>query len=69
MNEVTSQLMTDQHALLCPVVVLPFVALHGASTPVPHWLVLIVAVLGLWIIIGGGVMIGDGIIEWIGWMK
>lgn len=43
---------------------LPFVVLHGtASPPVPHWLVLLVAVLGLWVVIGLGVRVGDRLLE------
>ncbi len=41
-----------------------FVPLHGvASTPVPHWLILIVAVLGMWLVIGLGVAVGDRLLE------
>ena len=41
------------------------VPLHGwtASTPVPHWVVLIVAVLGLWLVIGGGVLVVDRLLS------
>ncbi|MDS0295193.1 hypothetical protein [Halogeometricum luteum] len=38
--------------------------LHGgaaapASTPIPHWSVLLVAVLGLWVVIAAGVLVCD----------
>ena len=33
--------------------------LHQETTPVPHWLVLIVSVIGLWVAIGGGVLVID----------
>lgn len=55
--------MIDQTTLVW-MALLQFVSLHGSpSTPVPHWLVLIVAVLGLWMVIGGEVMIGDRLLE------
>lgn len=39
--------------------------LHAVSsqTPVPHWVVLIAAVLGLWVVIAGGVMAIDGLFD------
>ncbi|WP_458189663.1 hypothetical protein [Haladaptatus sp. NG-WS-4] len=41
-----------------------FVPLHGgASAVAPHWLVLIAAVLGLWLVIGIGVALGDKLFE------
>ncbi|SIR66252.1 hypothetical protein SAMN05421858_3205 [Haladaptatus litoreus] len=41
-----------------------FVPLHGvASPPIPHWLVLFVSVLGLWLVIGAGVVMGDRLLE------
>ena len=41
------------------------IPLHGwtASTPVPHWVALIVAVLGLWLVIGGGVLVVDRLLS------
>ncbi|WP_248905331.1 hypothetical protein [Halocatena marina] len=41
------------------------VPLHGrvSSPPVPHWVVLIIAVLGLWLIIGGGVLLVDRLLD------
>lgn len=56
--------MIDQTTLLCPVALLRLVSLHGSfSAPVPHWLALIVAGPGLWVIIGAVVMIGDRFLE------
>jgi hypothetical protein len=37
----------------------PVVAHAGATTPVPHWVVLLVGVAGLWVVIGGGVVVMD----------
>ena len=40
------------------------VPLHGvASAPVPHWVVLLVAVLGLWLVIGAGIRVADRLLE------
>ena len=36
------------------------VAHAGAqTTPVPHWAVLLVGVVGLWVVIGGGVIVTE----------
>jgi hypothetical protein len=45
--------------------------LHAVSspTPVPHWVVLIVVVLGLWVVIAGGVFIIDGLFERLSWTE
>ena len=45
--------------------------LHGAapapaSTPVPHSLVLVAAVLGLWVAIAAGVAVGDRLLAQLG---
>jgi hypothetical protein len=42
--------------------------LHGALSgqPVPHWVVLLVAVPALWLCIGGAVLVIDGLFDWIG---
>ena len=42
---------------------LSLVVAHGGTrpTPVPHWVVLIIGVIGLWVIIGGGVVV----LEWL----
>lgn len=42
-----------------------FVPLHGMSSsePVPHWVVLFVAVLGLWVVMAGGVLLIDGVFD------
>lgn len=41
------------------------VPLHGrgSSLPLPHWVVLIAAVLGLWLVIGGGVLLVDRLLD------
>lgn len=40
------------------------VALHSAaSVPVPHWLVLLVVVPGLWCVIGGAVLAVDRLLR------
>ena len=40
------------------------VAHAGARpTPVPHWAVLIVSVLGLWVAVAGGVVAVDGFFD------
>jgi hypothetical protein len=38
------------------------VAHAGATTPVPHWVVLLAGVIGLWVLIGGGVVVVDGLL-------
>ncbi|ELZ31646.1 hypothetical protein C474_08232 [Halogeometricum pallidum JCM 14848] len=45
--------------------------LHGgaaapASTPVPHWSVLLVAVIGLWVAIAAGVLACDRVLARLG---
>ena len=45
--------------------------LHGgaaapASTPIPHWSVLLVAVLGLWVAIAAGVLVCDRLLARVG---
>jgi hypothetical protein len=35
----------------------------GRPTPVPHWAVLIVGVLGLWVVVAGGVAAVDGFFD------
>ena len=42
--------------------------LHGGppSVPLPPWLVLFVAVLGLWAVIAAGVLAGDALFERFG---
>ncbi|WP_372910917.1 hypothetical protein [Salinigranum sp.] len=41
------------------------VLLHGTvpSTPVPHWVVLLVAVPSLWLLVGGTVLVVDRLLE------
>jgi hypothetical protein len=43
--------------------------LHGASAsvPVPHWVVLLVAVPALWLAISGTVVVVDRLLARIGW--
>lgn len=43
--------------------------LHGAvsSTPVPHWLVLLVVVPALWLLVGGIVFAIDRLLRRRGW--
>lgn len=38
------------------------VAHAGTATSVPHWVVLLVGVAGLWVVIGGGVIVVDGLL-------
>jgi hypothetical protein len=45
--------------------------LHGgagapASTPIPHWSALLVAVLGLWVAIAAGVLVCDRLLARVG---
>ncbi|MDS0300376.1 hypothetical protein NDI76_16640 [Halogeometricum sp. S1BR25-6] len=47
------------------------VPLHGgagapASTPIPHWSALLVAVLGLWVVIAAGVLVCDRLLARVG---
>lgn len=51
--------MTEPNALLGLIALLGFLPLHGASTPVPHWAVLLVVVPSLWLVIGGGAIAVD----------
>lgn len=47
----------------------PVAPLHGAasaSTPIPHSLTLVVAVLGLWAVIAAGVAVGDRLLARLG---
>jgi hypothetical protein len=47
------------------------IPLHAGSTqtPVPHWVVLIVAVLGLWVVIAGGVIAIDSLFDRLSWVE
>lgn len=47
---------------LLPIIELSLVVAHAGTrpTPVPHWVVLLVGVIGLWATIGGGVVV----VEW-----
>ncbi|EFW91376.1 hypothetical protein ZOD2009_14756 [Haladaptatus paucihalophilus DX253] len=47
----------------------PFIPLHPGSppTPVPHWVVLIAAVLVLWVVIAGGVVVIDRLFDRLPW--
>ena len=40
---------------------------HGvpSAQPIPHWLVLLVAVPALWLCIAGAVLVVDGLFDWI----
>jgi len=33
------------------------------ATPVPHWVVLLVAVPSLWVLVGGGVLLADRLLR------
>ena len=46
------------------IVDLSLIVAHAGTqpTPVPHWLALLVGVVGLWIVIGGGVVVMDKIL-------
>lgn len=46
-------------SLLPAIIDLSFVVAHAGthSTPVPHWVALLVGVVGLWVAIGGGVVV------------
>lgn len=49
------------------VAVLPAAPLHGAAaTPIPHWLALTVAVLGLWVAVAAAVLVCDGLLARLG---
>lgn len=39
--------------------ILELLLFHQGTAPVPHWLILIVSVISLWIAIGGGVLAID----------
>lgn len=62
------------NAVLAPAASPAFVALaplHGgaaapASMPIPHWSVLLVAVLGLWVAIAAGVLACDRVLARLG---
>ncbi|WP_226023779.1 hypothetical protein [Halomicrobium salinisoli] len=41
-------------------------ALHGAPAPVPHWLLLLVVVPGLWCVVGGAVLAIDRLLQRFG---
>ncbi|WP_435080022.1 hypothetical protein [Halococcus sp. AFM35] len=49
--------------LLSASIELSLVVAHAGTrpTPVPHWIVLIIGVIGLWVIIGGGLVV----LEWL----
>ncbi|MFH5801225.1 hypothetical protein [Haladaptatus sp. CMAA 1911] len=53
-----------------PIAIRP-VPLHAVSsqTPVPHWVVLIVAVLGVWVVIAAGVVVLDGLFDRLSWTE
>lgn len=42
------------------------VPLHGASTPLPHWLALVAAVLVLWGVVAAGVLVCDRLLVRLG---
>jgi len=50
---------------------IPPLPLHAVSTrtPVPHWVVLLVAVIGLWVVIAGGVMAVDALFDRLSWAE
>ncbi|WP_236044880.1 hypothetical protein [Haloarcula nitratireducens] len=54
-----------------PTSLLSLTPLHGGSvaTPVPGWLVLFAAVLGLWTAIAAGVVLGDKLLVRLGEAK
>ncbi|WP_231186660.1 hypothetical protein [Haladaptatus sp. DYF46] len=66
----TSQIPVEIGVSELPIAIRP-IPLHAVSsqTPVPHWVVLIVAVLGLWVVIAGGVMAIDGLFDRLSWVK
>ena len=66
----TSQISVEIVVSELPIAIRP-VPLHAVSspTPVPHWVVLIVAVLGLWVVIAGGVMAIDGLFDRLSWVE
>ncbi|WP_049998663.1 hypothetical protein [Halococcus sediminicola] len=37
----------------------------AAATPVPHWAVLLVGVVGLWVVIGSGVVMIEKLLAWL----
>ena len=58
-------------AFVAPAALAAPAPLHGgaaapASTPIPHWSVLLVAVLGLWVAIAAGVLVCDRLLARVG---
>lgn len=56
--ETGGRLVTNLHTPVPLALTLPVGPLHGAvpSTPVPHWVVLLVVVPALWLVIGATVV-------------
>jgi uncharacterized membrane protein len=60
--------MIDASTLLCAIALLRAVPLHAGvvSTPIPHWVVLLVVVPSLWLLIGASVLAVDRLLRRFG---
>lgn len=60
--------MVHPHTDLLIGIVSPLGPLHGATAPapVPHWVVLLVAVPALWMFISGAVLAADRLLDRLG---
>lgn len=53
--------------LLLAILDLSLIVAHAGAqpTPVPHWVVLLAGVIGLWVAIGSGVIVVDRFLAWL----